>query len=156
MKHLKYMSYILRHKWYVFVECCKLGIPWRGLVHDLSKLLPSEWAPYVAKFYGPKLPPEEAYLVCMGFDLAWLHHQHRNPHHWQHWILLEDSGESKIMEMPEVYVREMVADWRGAGMAIHGTSDKQELVKWYAMTKPSRRLHPNTLRRVEELLEGMA
>lgn len=54
MKHLKYLSYILRHKWYVFVECCKRGIYWRGFMHDMSKFLPSQWFPYVNYFYGKK------------------------------------------------------------------------------------------------------
>lgn len=38
--HLAYLWYVLRHKYFVFVECCRLGVPWRGLVHDLSKLSP--------------------------------------------------------------------------------------------------------------------
>ena len=25
-KHWRYFSYVLRHKWFVFVECCKLGV----------------------------------------------------------------------------------------------------------------------------------
>ena len=28
--HLAYLSYVLRHKWYVLLECAKLGILWRG------------------------------------------------------------------------------------------------------------------------------
>ena len=32
--------------WYVFVECAKRGILWRGLIHDWSKILPSEFVPY--------------------------------------------------------------------------------------------------------------
>jgi hypothetical protein len=35
MIHFKYLRYILRHKWYVFVECCRLGIPWRGAIIPL-------------------------------------------------------------------------------------------------------------------------
>jgi hypothetical protein len=51
-KHLKYLKYVLTHKWYVLLKCIELGIPWRGIVHDLSKFLPSEWSPYVEYFYG--------------------------------------------------------------------------------------------------------
>lgn len=28
--HLQYLWYVLRHKWFVFVECCSLGIPLQG------------------------------------------------------------------------------------------------------------------------------
>jgi hypothetical protein len=36
---IKYLNYLLRHKWYVGIECFKKGLIWRGLVHDLSKFL---------------------------------------------------------------------------------------------------------------------
>jgi len=103
-KHWLYLKYVVRHKWFVFVECCRLGIPWRGLVHDLSKFRISEWFAYVNQFYG-----EWGYRYSQerdggcgdelarqaetfaAFDKAWLLHQHRNPHHWQAWLLREDS-----------------------------------------------------------------
>jgi len=127
MKHLRYLSYVLRHRWYVFIECLKLGIIWRGLTHDLSKFLPSEWFPYANFFYdvapdgGNRPGYEEA------FDLAWLKHSHRNKHHWQYWRLREDDGGTKLIPMPLKYVKEMLADWRGAGKAQGLT----ELGPWY-------------------------
>ncbi len=33
----KHFNLINRHRWAVFKLCCKAGIPFRGLVHDLSK-----------------------------------------------------------------------------------------------------------------------
>lgn len=118
-KHLKYAWYVLRHRWFVFVECVRLGIPWRGLVHDLSKFLPDEWFPYVEFFYGAWKDRGEtlSVRVLAAFNAAWLRHQHRNPHHWQYWRLREDDGGTKLLPMPEKYVREMLADWRGAGRA---------------------------------------
>lgn len=53
-KYFKYFNYVLRHRWYVFLECVKLGIIWRGIIHDLSKFLPSEFIPYANYFYGNK------------------------------------------------------------------------------------------------------
>jgi hypothetical protein len=53
-KYLKYLKYIIRHKWYVMIECFKMGLYWRGIVHDLSKLLPSEFVAYAKFFYGKK------------------------------------------------------------------------------------------------------
>ena len=37
--HWKNFVYLMKHKWFVLVECVKLGIARRGLVHDLSGLL---------------------------------------------------------------------------------------------------------------------
>lgn len=53
------------------------------------------------------------------------------------------------LEMPEVYVREMVADWIGAGMAISGTSDPRI---WYEKNKHSIILHSNSRKLIDELL----
>lgn len=107
--HLQYLSYVLRHKWFVLVECWKMGLFWRGLVHDLSKFTPAEWFPYVRYFYGPKIeigteqvfdPVAEDFTlvpkmdapksVKLNFDIAWLRHQKRNSHHWQFWLLTPD------------------------------------------------------------------
>ena len=53
-KYLKYLWYVIRHKWYVGIECFKKGLYWQGLVHDSSKLFPSEFIPYARYFYGSK------------------------------------------------------------------------------------------------------
>jgi len=40
MRYLKYLKYLLRHKWFVMLECFKEGLFWLGLTHDLSKFSP--------------------------------------------------------------------------------------------------------------------
>lgn len=166
-KHAKYLSYVVRHKWFVFVECCKLGVPWRGLIHDLSKFLPSEWFPYVISFYGGPHRKRDEYstyektyywsiiereckeTVRANFDKSWLLHQHRNPHHWQFWCLTQDEDEPKLLPMPQKYVLEMVADWRGAGKA-QGHGD--DLIPWYEKNRDKIKLHPDTRKQVEGLV----
>jgi hypothetical protein len=161
--HLQYLRYILRHKWYVFQECCKLGIVWRGIWHDLSKFRPDEWLPYARYFYGTYRKQadltvyEKTYYwdvrtqesVSDEFDGAWLRHIHRNPHHWQWHILREDDGGVKVLEMPWDDMLEMVADWRGAGKA-QGKGDNTEA--WYGENKGKMKLHPRTRQVVEELI----
>lgn len=155
--HLKYLSYLLRHKWFVLVAGIRYGVPlWRLAIHDWSKFLPCEWLPYVRFFYGPRVtgdPRGESghYDPTMGpldFNVAWLHHQHANPHHWQHWVLRRDNGETFALPMPEHFVREMVADWTGAGLA----QGKPDIRGWYRMNAQKMVLCPSTRRRVEELL----
>lgn len=156
----KYLWYILRHKWFVFVECCKLGIPLRGLLHDLSKLRPSEFMPYARYFYGNYPKWDDVKRGCPGyswkytkegvaaaFDKAWLLHQKRNPHHWQFWLLCEDDGDTKVLEMPIDIRREMLADWKGAGRAITGTDNTKE---WYFNTRRHRQLARHTKKWVED------
>lgn len=152
MKHLRYLSYVLRHRWFVFVECCKLGIVWRGAIHDLSKFLPSEWFPYVEFFEGPngvKAEGKVAPDVRAAFDAAWLHHQHRNKHHWQYWRLHKEDGGTKLIPMPPVYVKEMLADWRGAGRAQGHNSIRD----WYSKNQDKIELHPRSYALLYSLMD---
>ena len=64
--------------------------------HDESKFDTAEYDAYDAYFYGGN----QSYAVCEAFNYAWLHHIHHNPHHWQYWVLIRDSGESVCMYMP--------------------------------------------------------
>lgn len=54
--------------------------------HDASKTNPDEYEAYDRYFYGGN----RSYQVVQDFNPTWLKHIHRNPHHWQHWILLCD------------------------------------------------------------------
>ena len=153
MKYLKYLSYVLRHKWFVFLECVKLGIPWLGIIHDISKFYSSEFIPYANQFYGgkKKIRDETGYYKPYdtgnkAFDFAWLLHQKRNKHHWQWWILPMDEDGIKILDIPMKYRKEMLADWRGAGKA-QGTPDT---MAWYMKNSNKLQLHSET----REWIEG--
>ena len=157
MSHLRYASYVIRHKWFVLLAGLRTGAPlWRLIVHDWSKLTPAEWGPYVRKFYGSwgaaaSWDHADAIKAAVddAFDAAWLHHQHRSPHHWQHWVLRQDDGEVKVLRMPPKLVREMVADWMGAGRAITGRWD---VAGWYAANRDKVVLHPDVRVQVENLI----
>lgn len=153
--HWQYLKYVLRHKWFVFRSGLKLGVPLYLLIlHDISKFRPSEWFPYVHYFYGrPKL--KDGYIHTPGsdgsFDLAWLKHQKRNKHHWQWWVLIYDNNvEPKTIEMPDRYMREMLADWMGAGMA----QGKPDTLAWWMKNKPHIMLHAGTAQWIERKLLG--
>ena len=158
-KHLKYLKYLARHKFFVMQECFKVGLWWRGIVHDISKFTPTEWFPYVETFYGEKPSPRDhsgAYdplKIGGDFDYAWLSHQHNNPHHWQYWMLRGDDGWTKTLPMPHEYRLEMLCDWRGAGRAIKGRDETKD---WYAANKEKMVLHPETRAWVEEQLFGVS
>ena len=137
---LRYTVRLFRHKWFVFLEACKLGIPFLGIIHDASKFLPDEFFAYARSFYGglrAEVKPE--------FDAAWNHHQKRNKHHWQYWLLVNDEDGVYPLPVPDVYRREMLADWRGAGRA-YGNPDTPG---WYAKNRDKIILHPSTRQWVE-------
>ena len=147
-RHIAYAEYIARHKWFVLVAGLRVGAPlWRLIVHDWSKLTPTEWGPYARTFYAAD--GSKRYKPDLMFDAAWLHHQHHNPHHWQAWILRKDNGATKNLPMPEPVAREMVADWMGAGRAITG---RWEVNAWYWKNRETIILHADTRRLVEQLV----
>lgn len=133
--HLAYLKYVIKHKWFVFLACQYCGVSlWRSVIHDWTKFLPCEWFPYVKSFYNPNGSKRDWMTRTsrdkLEFNRAWNHHQKSNKHHWQYWLLTNDSDESKVnpLPIPEKYVREMIADWWGAGRAITG---KWGAVEWY-------------------------
>ena len=162
-KYFKYLRYVLRHKWYVFLECCKAGIIWRGIVHDLSKFIPHEMIPYARHFYGDnknssdtKLEKAEGYFKDRSdpndpFDFAWLRHQRKysNRHHWQFWVLKEDNGSIVVLEIPLNIRKEMICDWIGAGRA---QGLKNNTKEWYLRNRANMVLGPETRKWVEREL----
>ena len=147
-RHWEYLKYLLRHKYFVFVACLRIGAsPRLGLIHDLSKFRLSEWLPYSRCFYN--VDGSKRYLETLDFNLAWNDHQKRNKHHWQYWVIFWDCGTHEPLPMPHRYVMEMVADWMGAGRAITG---KWEAPEWYSKNKGNMILHDSTREAVERLL----
>jgi hypothetical protein len=145
-RHIAYLKYVLRHKWYVFLAGQELGVDLVQLiVHDWHKFLPSEWFPYARTFY--KSNGEKQYVESEEFSQAWRKHQQRGKHHWQHWLITWDRGETEALPMPWDYVEEMVADWYGAGKAITG---KWEAKQWFEANKHKMKLHPVTVERIEQ------
>lgn len=151
LMHIQYLRYIIRHKYFVFRSGLAVGgVPfYRLVIHDWSKFTPTEWFPYATHFYGPDrgTPNRKGSEV---FVLGWHHHVHWNKHHWNYWALVGNSGVVKALQMPEIYVREMVADWMGAGRGIDGTYDP---MTWFAKNEWKMELHSETRKRVNALLE---
>lgn len=140
-RHIAYLNYVLRHKSYVFFECLRLGVPFFiAIFHDWDKFLPDEWFPYARTFYAPD--GTNQYLPDKtGFSVAWLKHQNRNKHHWQYWMITWDKGNTECLPMPDVYRREMLADWRGASLALFG---EDNTAYWYLENQDNIQLHPET------------
>lgn len=119
-------------------------------VHDMSKWTIHEFPFYAKHFHGGGDPD--------GFAGAWLHHLQHNPHHWQHYIFPDDyhakdsSMEGPVMEMPQPFALEMVADWMGSSMTYTGYWDMQD---WLVKNMPRIRLHSKTAIYVREVLGGL-
>lgn len=139
---LKYLWYVLRHKWFVLVAGRKLGCnTFQLILHDISKFSKDEWTPYVNRFFRKHDNKSQFYK-------ALLHHYEHNPHHWQFWL---DPITDKPHDIPIYYIKEMLADWMGAGRVQTGSYD---ICTWYAKNQNKIQLHPITRIVVESLIPG--
>ena len=120
--YLKFLWSLLRHKWFVFVECWRLGIPWLGIIHDWTKFSRYEFPQYARFFYGSKDNPRDESgeyrepPTKTAFDFSWLHHQKANKHHWQYWLLQYDNGEEWSVTGFDFYPSEIVYQGRRIGI----------------------------------------
>jgi hypothetical protein len=150
MPHLKYARYVLLHKWHVLYAGLFLGVPlWRLLIHDWSKFSRAEWGPYVRRFFGGRGSLLDKAADPQEFHDAWQHHYSRNPHHPEYWQQVEEDGTVRANWMPPTYVREMVADWYGSGMA----QGKPDIEAYYLANKDRYQLHPSSRYLAQQVLQ---
>ena len=116
-------------------------------MHDKSKKETDEYDAYDAYFYGGN----RSYFIVQQFNIAWLKHIHRNEHHWQHWVLINDNpGEGEIvLDMPDFYIIEMICDWWSFSWK-QGKLD--EIFNWYNERKDYIKLSEYTRDKVEYVL----
>ena len=140
IKILKHTKLVLKHKWVVFKLCCKVGIPWRGFMHDWSKFSPTEFIESINYYVGNRSP----ILLCKedkGYSEAWLHHKGRNKHHHEYWIDLTLPEKTSIM--PYKYAAEMICDKMAAGIVYQGNKwTKDWQINYYMREREKCLIHP--------------
>lgn len=142
MKYIKYLWYLIRHKWFVMIECFKEGLIWQGLVHDLDKFRWDSFKCYSdfmdSKRFTTSIP--EGLYARTGsrkMNMVWLRHRKTNKHHWQYYCY----GRKEPMEMEYEYIMEMICDWKGA---IRGHNREVKVWDWYSKNRDGMVLHPDT------------
>lgn len=115
--------------------------------HDASKTDSDEYCAYDAYFYGGN----RSFAVVNAYNYAWLKHLHRNPHHWQYWVLINDDPKEGeiILDMPYNYILEMICDWWAFSWA---KGDLFEIFKWYDEHKDYMKLSAATRKTVNDIL----
>lgn len=135
----KHLHKTNKHKWYVFINCYKAGIPVRGLLHDLSKYSPTE-----------------LFEACKGASGHYVH-KLRNKHHYEYWQDNFDIGGTPI-QMPYKDALELVCDYLGTGMAYQGKKNfsyKAEYEWWLNKKSKGIAMHPHTILFVDLMLQDM-
>ena len=150
-----YTNYIIEHRdnvlkayqWLVDHKIIPNNYQHNIATHDISKWSNEEYDAYDKYFYGKQGQTAE---VKEAFNFAWLHHIHANPHHWQHWVLINDDDGTHALKMPEEFVIEMVCDhWAFS----HKSGNLYEIFDWYKTHKTNMILHRNTKVAYEAILD---
>lgn len=150
-----HLSNVLQHKWIVFCLCCKAGIPFRGIIHDLSKFSPTEFLQGV-KYYGDgRKSPIEYAKQSYGYSKAWLHHKGRNKHHPEYWY--DETAPEPFPIIPFKYICEMVCDQLAAGKVYQGKdwTKEYQLAYWKRHVEVFR-LNDKLKKFITQILEQVA
>lgn len=151
---LKHFHLVNKHRFYVFIFCLRAGIPFRGIIHDLSKYSYDEFWISASNFDG-KRSPIQVMRNRDGFSTVWLHHKGRNKHHFEYW---EDSnGKERIgVFVPYKYIVESICDKLSAGMVYKGKNwtQKEPLNYWKSKDRDNIVVkHPGSVEFVDIVLK---
>lgn len=138
-----YLKYIVYHKWLVFLNCIKLGIPWQGILHDIDKFRHQEFIPGAQYLFGkdgkPKASldtPSDSFLEVVK------EHRRNNAHHPLYWLL-----DGEPIPMPPKYIKEMIADW-----VAKAKQNQICIIGWYQDQRDKAKLHRNSRKLAERFL----
>ena len=152
-KFFGHLHTITRHRHLVMSHCFRCGIPWRGLLHDLSKYSPAEFIPGV-RFYLGDRSPTTGERQAYGYSKAWMHHKGRNKHHFEYWTDFSlEALKTVPVKMPLVYVIEMFCD-RVAACKVY-QKDKytdSSALEYYNRRISGEDMHPETAELLGTLL----
>lgn len=98
-----------------------------------------------------------------GWAKAWLNHLHHNAHHPEHWVLswcgnpdfYNELGECigkfvTLLPMPELYVREMLADMMATSKQV---AESWDIANWLNQNGPEIHLHDETITLIGKVMK---
>lgn len=141
-RFFKHLSLVNKHRNTVFKLCCKCGLFWRGLVHDLSKYSHAEFWESVKYYTGTNSPIDQSRKEN-GYSYAWIHHKNKNKHHLEYWY---DCDNEVQMNMPYKYAIEEVCDKIAATKCYRGKDYKPEMVLDHWLKKGCKAQTNDTMR----------
>lgn len=150
MKLIRHLHNVNIHRFYVFKLCCKVGIPFQGLTHDLSKYSLSELIPSVKYFTDGKKSPLAEEKNIKGYSLAWLHHKGRNKHHFEYWYDYDARVKTPII--PFKYMKEMICDRVSASKVYYkGNYNNNRALEYFNSKKDKIKMDKRLISFLEEV-----
>lgn len=153
--HLKTIN---EHKLLVMKHCFRIGLYRQGLMHDLSKYMPSELLMGFQYYDDGKSSPNNGERKGKGYSYAWLHHKGRNRHHFEYWLdysLVHKKGEYPLqpVQMPRKYVAEMLMDRICASKNYNkGSYTDHDSLEYFEKGRGQYIMHPQTAKELRGML----
>jgi len=150
-QYIRHLTTIIKHKYYVMLECFKIWLYRQWIVHDLSKFSITEFF-ISAKYFQWNSSPIDKERLENSYSIARLNHKAKNKHHFHYRIDIDRWNIIPVI-MPDKYILEMCCDFIGAGKAYNNvTSDLWEPLKYWTDKINKDFIHPKVIERVNELL----
>ena len=149
---------ITEHKILVMQHCFRIGLYRQGLMHDMSKYMPSEFLQGCMYYQDGKRSPNNGEREDKGYSFEWLHHKGRNRHHFEFWMdyaLHPDREEYPLqpVQMPRKYVAEMLMDRISASKNYNKeTYTRHDPLQYFERGRGHYLLHPQTCRELHGML----
>jgi hypothetical protein len=155
-KYFRHLKTITLHKWYVMMECFKMGLYWQGITHDLSKYSITEFFTSARYFQGDK-SPVEAEKAEKKYSVSWLNHKAKNKHHWEYWVDFTEGKGLVLPPIPDKYIKEMACDFIGASKAYNaGKFSRDKPLAYFAANCHKMIMEDKSLLKLRKLLEDYA
>ena len=106
-----------------------------------------------------KNPWEDVELMAevVGFSKGWLHHEGRNPHHWEYWIDKDYSNLTfKVITMPANYLIESILDRMAASKNYNPNYDQRAPLEFFDKGRDRIFMGEENARRIRYLLNYLA
>lgn len=153
----KHLHTVNVHRWEVFKLSLKVGIPFRGLVHDLSKYSFEEFFESVRYYKITKgnYSPLRASKEDNGYSKAWLHHKGRNKHHYEYWY--DPAAPEPTPIIPFKYMLEMICDRVAASKTYNkGNYNDSDSLDYFYREKPHMTINKLLMDFLEEVFKKLA
>lgn len=115
----------------------------RDFHHDVDTI-PCIYEPYDKYLFGkPKA------IDKINYKKAKLQRIHMNPYNWQHWVLMDEEGGTTCLEMPHIYLLELICEWWSYSWE---EDNLWSIFDYYAMNVNKIKLNKKTRAELEEML----
>lgn len=110
--------------------------------HDRSKFSDEEFNGYRQYFHTKEGETRDK----DRFLESWFHHLRTNKHHPEYWTYVDDNNMTVIMDMPPLYIAEMLLDWEAMAIRFNNSTRL-----YYELNRNRKPLSKNT----KKLIDGI-